>query len=353
MSDLRVSVLDRAARAQVSPQQSSHGPRSRWLRQLAISLAIVLAGGAALAQSVTVKDVRIGRLGDRWLDTQRFQRIERATENKEHGYAVTYRIAGHGTVRLFWPRRSIDLGGDFAGASQRNRFAAMTLRTGRLWYPRVVTADTLPTVHRGILELDAMYARDARREMVVFDGLAGIAALGASMPGLRALPARPVRGGSGRMSASSTTSSSVPPTRGSGSGVSAGSKGTVAGTSTAAASTSARASAQALARALEAAGHSRPPGAAAHHIVAGNARLADPARKILRKLGIGINEASNGVFLPATRTSPNPTGAAVHSTLHTRVYYRQVNRRLGSATTRAQAERILAEIRQILLDGGF
>jgi hypothetical protein len=108
-----------------------------------------------------------------------------------------------------------------------------------------------------------------------------------------------------------------------------------------------------LGRALEAAGHVRPPGSAAHHIVSGSAPAAARARAVLQRFGIGINDGANGVFLPATRAAPNPTGAAVHSTLHTNEYYQVVNRRLGAATTRAEAEAALNAVRQALLSGGL
>jgi hypothetical protein len=126
------------------------------------------------------------------------------------------------------------------------------------------------------------------------------------------------------------------------------------GASTAAAM-SPSAARRALARSLEAAGHVRPPGAAVHHIVPLNARApaAKRAREILARFGIGINDAANGVFLPATRKAPNPTGAAVHSELHTTRYYVTVNKRLGEAKTRAEAEAILASIRKELLSGGL
>ncbi len=73
----------------------------------------------------------------------------------------------------------------------------------------------------------------------------------------------------------------------------------------------------------------RPAGAATHHIVAGGAEAAAPARAVLQRFGIGINDAVNGVFLPASRAAPNAAGAAVHSTVHTRAYYQAVNEALG------------------------
>jgi hypothetical protein len=112
-------------------------------------------------------------------------------------------------------------------------------------------------------------------------------------------------------------------------------------------------SSRALGRALEAAGHARPAGSAAHHIVAGNAPAAAQARAVLQRFGIGINDAINGVFLPATRAAPNATGAAAHSTVHTNAYYQTVNQMLGAATTRAEAEAALRAISQALLAGGL
>jgi hypothetical protein len=112
-------------------------------------------------------------------------------------------------------------------------------------------------------------------------------------------------------------------------------------------------SSRSLGRALEAAGHVRPPGSAAHHIISGSAPEAAQARAVLQQFGIGIDEAVNGVFLPANRAASNPAGAAVHSTLHTNKYYQQVTRMLSAATTRAEAEAALNAIRQALLSGGL
>jgi RHS repeat-associated protein len=58
-------------------------------------------------------------------------------------------------------------------------------------------------------------------------------------------------------------------------------------------------SSRALGRALESSGIVRPADAAAHHIVAGSAQGAAAARAALQRLGIDINDAVNGVFLPA------------------------------------------------------
>jgi len=70
---------------------------------------------------------------------------------------------------------------------------------------------------------------------------------------------------------------------------------------------SAKPSSDALGKALEQAGEVRPPNSDAHHIAAGKKKVAEPARKILEQYGIGINDAENGVFLPAEQ----------HGRLHT------------------------------------
>lgn len=66
-----------------------------------------------------------------------------------------------------------------------------------------------------------------------------------------------------------------------------------------------------LGLALEQAGYVRAPSTAAHHIVAGSAAAAAaPARAALQRFDVNINDAANGVFLPANRNSLNPSGAA-------------------------------------------
>jgi hypothetical protein len=102
-------------------------------------------------------------------------------------------------------------------------------------------------------------------------------------------------------------------------------------------------SSRALGRALEGAGHVRAAGSAAHHIVAGGAGKAAEARGVLERFGIGINEASNGVFLPS----------GVHAPIHTNAYYEAVNNALRQATTRQEAVQALDAIRQSILGGGL
>jgi len=114
-----------------------------------------------------------------------------------------------------------------------------------------------------------------------------------------------------------------------------------------------KASSRVLGKNLEAAGVTRPPNSAAHHVVAGGAQAATRAQAILRKFGIDINSAENGVFLPKNTKVSNPSGAAVHSTLHTNAYYVEVNRLLSTATTRAEALEALEFIKTELSAGRF
>jgi hypothetical protein len=112
-------------------------------------------------------------------------------------------------------------------------------------------------------------------------------------------------------------------------------------------------SSRALAANMESAGSPRSAGSAAHHIVAGASPRAAEARSVLGRHGIDINDAANGVWLPATKQSPNGAGAAVHSTTHTVRYYTEVNRILGGATSRGEVLDALGSLRGRLLGGGL
>lgn len=97
----------------------------------------------------------------------------------------------------------------------------------------------------------------------------------------------------------------------------------------------------------------RQAGQSLHHIVAHSDGRAAKAREILAKFKIDIDEAWNGVFLPATKNSPNPTGAAVHSVVHTTEYYFKVERRLEKAKSRKKVIQELLKIRDELENGTF
>ena len=88
------------------------------------------------------------------------------------------------------------------------------------------------------------------------------------------------------------------------------------------------------ANALRTAMNLKNPLLAAHHIVAITAGGAAKARDILRKAGIDINSAVNGVALPRNLKVKAPRGfsrATVHSVVHTAKYYEEVTRRLEAA----------------------
>ena len=114
-----------------------------------------------------------------------------------------------------------------------------------------------------------------------------------------------------------------------------------------------RGSSRALARYLEISGVKRPPGYAAHHIAAGNDPRGEVARNVLQRFGIGINDAVNGVFLPANKATQVIAGKTIHSTLHTQEYYDAVNEALSGATTRQQVIDTLRTIAKALEAGEY
>ena len=107
-----------------------------------------------------------------------------------------------------------------------------------------------------------------------------------------------------------------------------------------------------LDRNMQQAGIVRPANAAAHHIVAQNDPRAAAARGVLAGAGIGVDDAVNGVYLPATQNLPNPTGADVHSTLHTDAYYNEVQLRLTRRGNQS-VQGVLQQIRKELQAGTF
>ncbi|KAB2928170.1 MAG: hypothetical protein F9K24_22170 [Leptonema illini] len=88
-------------------------------------------------------------------------------------------------------------------------------------------------------------------------------------------------------------------------------------------------------------------------MVAGTDRRAFEARQILKKFGIDINDAANGVFLPANPKSINPSGAAIHSSLHNSLYHEKVEKALRLARTREDAIEVLETLCNNLLSVGL
>ncbi len=106
-----------------------------------------------------------------------------------------------------------------------------------------------------------------------------------------------------------------------------------------------------LARNLAQSGAVRQAGEAAHHIVAQTAKAAQPARDKLAEVGIKINDAVNGVILPATREY---VGQAVnHLIVHTQKYYNAVNEALANVQVKEEAVAALKAIGEALKDGSF
>lgn len=103
-----------------------------------------------------------------------------------------------------------------------------------------------------------------------------------------------------------------------------------------------------LGKALKAANHAKPASWwAAHHIVPWDWDKLPEGQQLrakLASLGIGVNEAANGVWLPQTAWVDNPTGAAVHDQIHTYRYIRYVWSRHQDATNTQEAVLILADI---------
>ncbi|WP_428264119.1 hypothetical protein [Haliangium sp.] len=150
-------------------------------------------GDGKRARSVSV---RMGRVGDRWLQDLPCYEIARARRDDEYGYQATYYIAGHGKQVFFWARSDIDFD-DSTPESYRGK--ALTLKAGRALYPTRVTSESLPDVHRGILYLEGIYSGQADGVIAAMDGFALVAGLGDGVPGLRrATPPRAApRGGAG------------------------------------------------------------------------------------------------------------------------------------------------------------
>lgn len=114
------------------------------------------------------------------------------------------------------------------------------------------------------------------------------------------------------------------------------------------------ASSATLGRRLIANGEPKTPGYEAHHIVAETDPAAAPARAILKDLGIDVNSPENGVWLPATPATPNPTGSVVHrGATRTAEYLEYVNDQLSNAATRDEALQILQAIKDDLIAGNM
>lgn len=106
-----------------------------------------------------------------------------------------------------------------------------------------------------------------------------------------------------------------------------------------------------LGKNIIAAGRTKPSYAcAAHHIVAGSSPNAADARAILQKYSIDINCAENGIFLSTDKSISIGT---YHCSMHTTVYYREVNNLMSGVQSREEALEMLNYIRECLEQGTF
>ncbi len=113
-----------------------------------------------------------------------------------------------------------------------------------------------------------------------------------------------------------------------------------------------------LAANMAAKGRPVEPGHAAHHIALkkGGGYYGQLAREHLRRLGVGINDAENGIALPTYRQRgqvPEPEGGAYHGSIHTKVYNRAIARRILQARDADEARRILTQIAEEIKNGVF
>ncbi|MBI3900502.1 MAG: AHH domain-containing protein [Gammaproteobacteria bacterium] len=112
---------------------------------------------------------------------------------------------------------------------------------------------------------------------------------------------------------------------------------------------------------LWAAGRVGPAGTDDHHIVSWNDLRALRARAILRQFGIEVDDECNGAALPSGKKNvphPDMPNACAHKTVHTNVYYVNVEFLLeGLAvdpdTTKQNVVDLLREIARQLTEGTF
>lgn len=90
-------------------------------------------------------------------------------------------------------------------------------------------------------------------------------------------------------------------------------------------------------------------GTEAHHVIEGNAKAAEESRKILKKFGIGINDAENGVLLRSDENSIYP--GALHNTSHSTKYSEYVYSKIKNVKSRDELVIRLAEIKKSLVEG--
>lgn len=91
-------------------------------------------------------------------------------------------------------------------------------------------------------------------------------------------------------------------------------------------------------------------GTEAHHVVEGNAPAASKSRDILKKFGIGINDAENGVLLPSDVDKSIYRGA-LHNTSHSEKYSEFVYSKIKNVKSKEELVLRLTEIKKALVNG--
>ncbi|WP_375605556.1 AHH domain-containing protein [Flavobacterium davisii] len=93
-------------------------------------------------------------------------------------------------------------------------------------------------------------------------------------------------------------------------------------------------------------GWRKEKGSAAHHIVAGDDLRAQPARDILKRHGIDIDGADNGIYLKHIDPNSSQPGA-YHRVIHTDRYYGNINQRITDADALGGKQGVLDELSSI------
>ena len=93
----------------------------------------------------------------------------------------------------------------------------------------------------------------------------------------------------------------------------------------------------------------RPAETDAHHIVARDAAAAHPSRVLIFAVGIGINDADNGVLLPRGKSThiPSLPAASPHQVIHTPTYHANVIAELYGADDVGDASEIRGVLKSI------
>lgn len=78
----------------------------------------------------------------------------------------------------------------------------------------------------------------------------------------------------------------------------------------------------------------------------------DRVRAELQRLGLDLNDAANGVWLPGWRSAEGSPGA-YHQALNNDVYNRAIRSLFRDVTTLDEARAVLADIKGQLKDGSF